>query len=237
MKKLPVLLTIAALSAVLVMTAHYSVPAHDGTGYWVWRASDLELVDSTDALLLYQGDYRSDDNATFVKRGVDPFPLPGRSEVGLLVRLYDIGDAESLAGQITYLAQQWQNHHVEINEIQLDYDCPSAQLPEYKKFIDQTRSHLDSRGVSVPLSITGLLTWHTEDSTALDHLAESVTYIAFQLYDTHEPVPNLDAYLAPFKHYEYAYKIGISTSETFNRLEYPRNDNYQGNLVFLNVPR
>ncbi len=237
MKKLSVVLSLAAVSALLIMAFRYPAPGHKETSYWVWRGSDMELVDSTDTLLLYQGDYRSDHNPPFTKRGIAPSPLPGRMETGLLVRLYDIGDSGLVADHVTYLVQQWRNHRVEISEIQLDYDCPSGRLPEYKQFIDEIRSRLDSQGVSTPLSITGLLTWHTDDSTALDQLAKSVSYIAFQLYDTHDPVENLDAYLVSFKHYKHAYKIGVSTSEKFDGLEYPRNENYQGNLVFLNVPQ
>jgi len=235
MQKLLVLIALATFSTVLAVSVLNLEPGPDAPGYWIWRGSDLELIDSSDALMLYQGDYHSDGDVPFLKRGVDPFPLPGHSEIGVLVRLYDIDDADLLADQVSYLVRQWENHDVDINEIQLDYDCPSGQLTEYKLFVDRTRARLDAVGLNIPLSITGLLTWHTDESTALASLAESVTYIAFQLYDSYEPLPNLEAYLVPFEHYQHAYKIGISTSDKFNRLEPPRNDNYQGNLIFLNV--
>ena len=180
MRRALVLVAVTALSVALAADSRYVPQDHDDTAYWVWRWSDLTLVDSTDALLLYQGDFQANgEPALFVKRGVDPFALPGRSETGLLVRLHDIEDAESFADQVIYLVRQWQNRRVEIVEIQLDYDCPSDRLLEYKRFVDRTRSVLDQQDVTVPLSITGLLTWLTDDSQALDRLAESVSYMLY----------------------------------------------------------
>ena len=238
MSKALILLAMTTLSVALAAGSRFLPQDLDETAYWVWRWSDLELVDSDDALLLYQGDFQSTgDSPNFVKRGVDPFPLPGRSETGLLVRLYDIGDAEAFADQVTYLVRQWQLHDVDISEIQLDYDCPSSRLPDYKRFVDAAKSKIEKRGINISLSATGLLTWLNDDSKALDNLAASLSYIAFQLYDTHDPLPNLDAYFVSLELYTYPYKIGISTSDKFDRMEYPRSDDYQGNLVFLNVAR
>ena len=232
------LLAATAVSAAFAASSHFLSTSEDNPAFWVWRWSDLALVEPGDALLLYQGDFHSiGERPQFVKRGVDPFTLPGRTETGLLVRLYDIADAGAFADQVAYLVWQWQDREVEISEIQLDYDCPSNRLPEYKQFIDQARSEFVRQGLDIPLSITGLLTWHMDDSQALERLAESVEYIAFQLYDTHEPLANVDSYFPSLRQYQRPYKIGISTSDKFDRMEYPQNDNYLGTLVFLNVPR
>ena len=238
MKSLRALVVMTALAAVLVAGSRLISSDQAELGYWVWRWSDLELVDSTDTLLLYQGDFHSSgENPVFLKRGVDPFELPERSEVGLVVRLYDIEDAAAFADQVIYLVREWQNRKVTIVDIQLDYDSPSSRLLEYRQFINRTRSQLDREKIYTPLSITGLLTWHRDNPQALELLAESVAYIAFQLYDDHDPVADVDRYLASLRHFDHPYKIGISTSKKFDRMEFPGNENYQGNLVFLNVPQ
>lgn len=230
------LLAVTAVTVAFAAGARYQPTTEDDPAYWVWRWSDLALVEPGSTLLLYQGDFHSNgERPLFVKHGVDPFALPGRDEIGLLIRLYDIADADAFAEQAAYLVRQWQHRAVEITEIQLDYDCPSNRLDDYNHFIAQVRAALDRNGINTALSITGLLTWNTDDSTALDGLAESVTYIAFQLYDRHEPLANVDAYFASLSQFKHPYKVGISTSDKFDRMEYPQNDNYLGKLVFLNV--
>ena len=236
MKTKSFLIAVATLLATQLLVSCNSKPDQENVGYWVWRSSDLGLVDSQVPLLLYQGDFHSKvEDPLFVKRGVAPFQFPKRREIGILIRLYEIEDAKALVDQVIYVVREWQRHQIEVTEIQLDYDSPSSRLLEYKHFIDQTRAQLDRENMDVPLSITGLVTWLNDDPQSLSLLAESVTYIAFQLYDTHDPIADFDAYTNSLKHFDYPYKIGISTSDKFNGMEYPKNENHRGVLVFLNV--
>lgn len=208
----------------------------DSIDYWVWRWTDLELVDKNSPLFLYQGDYLlPQQGSEFVKRGVEPSELLGYSEIAVLIRLYDIKDAPNLAGHIEYLRGQWQTRGVSVVEWQLDYDSPSGSLLEYADFVHELNSLLEKSGNSVPLSITGLLTWLTDNPEELAILSESTEYITYQLYSRFDPLPNVKDYFPAIKRLQYPYKIGVTTSEKFNGLSYPKNENYHGKFVFLNL--
>jgi hypothetical protein len=230
------LIGVAILSATVVPASRNQTAGQFETAYWIWRWSDLSLVEPHDPLLLYQGDYHSTfGNSSFLKRGVNPARLAGRTEIAVLIRLYDIADAHILADQVAYLIEEWQRNGVTVTEIQFDYDSPSSQLLEYGRFVRAARSALDEAHVTVPLSITGLLTWLNDDPRSLEQLAGSASYVVYQLYDTYDPVADVGAYLPSLAHLAHPYKIGITTSKKFEHLEYPLNEYDLGRLVFLNI--
>jgi hypothetical protein len=170
-----------------------------------------------------------------VKRGVAPIDLGSSSEVGALVRLYEIDEPAELATQIVYLRDQWAEYQVEFSEIQLDFDCPSSRLLEYAQFIAELRPQLENLNIDLPISTTGLLTWLEDNPEGAEALGASVEYVAYQLYTNFDPLPNLKNYYPLIENIEYSYKIGISTSHGFDNITYPKNENYYGQLIFLNV--
>ena len=205
--------------------------------YWVWKWSDLERIDPAAPVLLYQGNYLAPGEAAFEKRGGGPFSVEMRSEVGILVRAYEIDDPEYFVTQLAYLVDQWRSYQVQVTEIQIDYDSPSRGLTEYQRFIDRVKVLMEREGLHATISITGLLTWIRDDLPALERLAESADYIVFQLYDVFDPIDGLESYRPSLEQFAWPYKIGITTSNKFEDLEIPGNENYRGVLVFLNVSR
>ena len=203
--------------------------------FWVWKASDMEWVSQGASIYLYQGDYGlHPGKPMFIKRGVSPSSKLANQTQVLLVRLYQREAPNSLATQLVYLVNQWKAKGADIREIQLDHDCPSIQLAEYAKFISALKKHLKEKNKSIKISVTGLVTWLADNPSGLSELADSTTYVHFQLYSDFHPLPQLDQYLQRLKQYNFPYKLGITTSAAFQYMEFVPNEKYQGTTIFLN---
>lgn len=205
--------------------------------YWLWKESDLRFVSAGDQLYLYQGDYLLEGSSRdFVKRGVSPSARFKQHSLILLVRLYRIEDVERLVFHLRYLLSEWKLKGVEIKEIQLDYDCASAHLADYSSFLKQLAATLNNNGQgdAVMLSVTGLVTWLTDNPAALADVSRNVSYIHFQLYNNFFPLPNIANYLHHIGNYKHPYKLGITMAKPFQTLELSLNEYYQGTTIFLN---
>ena len=208
--------------------------------YWVWRPSDLEIVDMAKHLIIYQGDFMHVDGSyIFNKRNVQPHASCCTGDVSLLVRVYNLPKNESefifLVNQIEYLIKQWEKQGVDIEGIQIDHDSPASRLAGYADFLGAlTKLYSNSY-----LSITGLSSWLTDNEKELERIAESVDYIAFQLYQKYNPIKDYKRYLYILdNNYDYNYKLGITRSLGFNALHVPsdatKKRKFQGLVVFLN---
>jgi len=223
------------LLSIFIITFLFQSHKHKPAAYWVWRPSDMNFIGEHNELIFYQGDFLlKGQNGQFIKRGLSPFPLGSKKNIGILIRVYKINNPEALATEINYLRSQWLSVGVFIKTIQLDYDSPSNQLLNYKNFIDKVKKNL-TKSELIKLSITGLLSWITDSPNDLTQLSGSVNYIAYQLYDTFEPLPNTESYLSHLNKLKHSYKIGISTSEKFSQIGYPKNEHFQGEIIFLNI--
>lgn len=201
--------------------------------FWVWKASDLELVPEQAQAYFYQGDYLLSEQTVFIKRGVSPSKQYLAYQPILLVRVYAIDNPQMLSKQLLYLVEQWQHQGVEIDEIQLDYDSPSSQLVEYRDFLRQLKINLKVNS-NITISITGLLTWLADNPKDLRALAQEIKYIHFQFYDRYKPLEQALKFSRLLKDFDAPFKVGITLAEEFNYFEIPRNDFYQGTTIFLN---
>lgn len=196
----------------------------------------MELIPENSSVYLYQGDYLlPDQRYDFVKRGIDPTQLHGYSDIGVLIRLYGLEDPAALADHIFYLLGQWQLSGTDIVKVQLDHDSPSNNLLGYAQFVQELKTRLDQYQEPISLSTTGLVTWLKDNPEDLEALAKSTDYIAFQLYSQFHPFDTVEDYFPAIGDIQYPYRIGVTTSDQFTNLTYPKNENYHGKFVFLNV--
>lgn len=229
-----------ALCLLFAVACIYFFNSNEGAktkSYWLWKESDLRFVSAADQLYLYQGDYLLEGNSRdFVKRGVSPSVRFKPHNPVLLVRLYRIDDVERLAFHLGYLLSEWKLKGVEIKEVQLDYDCASAHLANYSSFLKKLAATLNNnrQGGAVKLSVTGLVTWLTDNPDGLADVSGNVSYIHFQLYNNFLPLPNIANYLHHIGNYKHPYKLGITMAEPFQTLELSLNEYYQGTTIFLN---
>jgi hypothetical protein len=197
---------------------------------WIWRQSDLSFADQCQEWILYQGDFYDDGEPKFIKRGVQLSNLYGREPV-LLFRLYGQVETSYLAEQIEYAIDQWQKYSVYVNKVQLDFDSPSSALLKYAAMVHKLKQRLPR----VMLSVTGLVTWYEDNPAGVAALAKEVEYIAFQLYQDHEPLVGVRQRAKKLADFPYAYKLGITTHESFSGLQLASGENHKGTILFLNV--
>ncbi|HED32655.1 MAG TPA: DUF3142 domain-containing protein [Gammaproteobacteria bacterium] len=201
--------------------------------YWLWKLSDLKYVPAKAHLLIYQGDYRlPGPHSVFVPRGPSPGNLFKRHNVSILIRVYSLSDPDILAHSIQAIVEEWNFYGIPVTEIQIDYDSPSFKLTQYAEFLKQLRraTVFDNTG----LSITGLVTWLSDNFNGTKKLAVHVDYIAYQLYNKYHPLADIELYYPSIYAIDYPYKTGITTSERFNNRELPINGFYKGSITFLN---
>ena len=94
-------------------------------------------------------------------------------------------EAELMAG-IAATLQTWRDHGVQAAGIEIDYDCGTARLAAYARFLRALRPALDK---TARLSITALPTWL--GSADLDDLLASSDEAVLQLHAVMNPVEGL----------------------------------------------
>lgn len=210
--------------------------AAESPAYWVWRTSDLALVPKHAVVYVYQGNYGQ--QATWVSRG----PKPGKEfsayKVIPLIRVYELKDPAILAREISAVVDQWVFLGIAIDEVQLDYDSPSAGLKNYARFLAELQRELKKPEYpfSFRISVTGLVTWLGDNPQDLALLSRQASYIHYQLYNEYDPLRRVNEYLPQLAKVRHPYKLGITTSPHFAALELPHNEHYLGTAVFLNRP-
>jgi hypothetical protein len=213
--------------------------------YWVWRTSDMTFVKATSTLYVYQGDYafhntkyNSRHPYLFTQRGVQPSSSYDDHTVIPLVRIYELKEPATLAKAISKVIDQWLFHKIKIEEIQLDYDSPSAGLHDYAKFLAELKKELNKPEYpfTFRISVTGLVTWLADNPQDLELLTKQSSYIHYQLYNNFEPLEHIQPYLEKLEKVKHPHKLGITRSPLFTSMELPKNEYYLGTAIFLNRP-
>ena len=143
----------------------------DADGYRVWQFTDLNRVSETEHLVIYQGEFHGlGEQARFEKKGVRPHAFKDNASVTLLVRAYQLPDADYFIHQTHYLIQSWQKAGVRVKGLQIDYDSPSAKLQQYRRFLSTISSQFDRAFIS----ITGLSSWLSDNLTELNRFSATL---------------------------------------------------------------
>jgi hypothetical protein len=194
------------------------------TGFWLWPGSYVEAAAARahpfDVLYVQIGRIDS-----YYKNSVSwrwPLQMPPAAEYWALWR-YD-GQARPTEAQIAVIASDFHKRQAEaatqgngVVGIQLDYDCPTADLPEYASFLGKVRKALPE---GTRISITALLDWFRPSTRVGDVLVNTSEFVP-QFYDVApssriemrgiaEPID--PARWGPvFNSFGVPYRVGIST--------------------------
>ncbi|MEQ5844068.1 DUF3142 domain-containing protein [Paraburkholderia acidicola] len=102
--------------------------------------------------------------------------------------LSNLDDAASIA-HIATLLDAWQREGIAVAGVEIDYDCATARLAGYQRFLGALRERLAVTSPGMRLSITALPTWL--DSPALDSLLAQADEAVLQVHAVMNPVRGL----------------------------------------------
>lgn len=206
--------------------------SQQNTQHWVWQQRDLAFAESSDGLVIMQGEYQTaGEQVLFTKKGLTPYKVAQPIPVRLLIRAYQLPPIDEMIKQIEYLRYHWQLAGTAIAGVQLDYDSPAAKLAQYRHYISQLSQHF---GVDY-ISITGLSSWLADNIDELNQFAGVIDYVAIQFYQRYQPVPQAAQLSRRLSQLKLPFKIGITTAPRFKQLSFARNRYYRGKLIFTNV--
>jgi hypothetical protein len=224
------LLILGLLSASL---GGWSNNRSDSEAYWIWAGLIAQDAPPNSDLYVFQGRvWIGRDTVRFEHLGLYPHPIKCR-KLFLVYRLEGaLPGAEGVVDLFTRGAAQWQRHHISITGLQLDYDCPTARLADYGRFLTELKKRLP-RGCT--LSITGLCDWVTSgDDEAIRSIASSADEVAFQLYQGRDLLPDIEGYVSELAAYPGPFRVGLVAGPvppSVSRLK--SNYYYRGIIYFL----
>jgi hypothetical protein len=235
---------LALLGTTLLFSAcHTRSPGEWSIGYWIWGEwsggghqsaapdSPVDLiVFNMGELELMRRDYSgkaTGEPPAYRFNGINPNDLPAAKRYGAVVRLnaapFKKKDAVTpVLKRFKRLQYQFQEIHRPLNEIQLDFDCPTALLPRYADWLGQWRRQLPA---GTRLTITALLDWFNPGA-AIGQVLSKVDGFVPQFYDV-----DIEDYLKRpkiahfpdhlkwgpiFERFKVPYQIGLSS---FGRIQ------------------
>jgi uncharacterized protein DUF3142 len=226
-------LLIALLALLSVVISLVCFVNDSKSSYWIWGWDDLDYISSDSFLIVYQGDYLLPGESNhFVYRGISATESLKNHRISLLIRVYSIKKPGDIIEIIKAIISKWEHKGVEVSGIQLDYDSPSSGLHEYANFVSVLHEY--TRVQNIELSVTGLVTWLLDNNDGTKELSRHIEYIVYQLYNNYHPLDNIEKYFSSIQSINYPYMIGITTSEKFHNIGFPKNALYKGKIVFLN---
>ena len=206
---------------------HSVASASSSLEYWIWRNSDMKLVNEHSRLIIYQGNLN--ERWEFEPLGVQPINIP-QSNIGIVLRLYSLGDPGQVSQLFKSIADDWARFGIVVDEFQIDYDSASYNLSEYASWLKSLSGLVD-----VELSATGLSTYLWDNPTGLVQVSHSVSYIAMQLYQGRKPHANHRRIVDELNYLKLPYKLGITTDEEFEEKPSLCKRHCLSTIVFLNI--
>jgi hypothetical protein len=229
------------LSILLFSACHARSPQVWSVGYWIWGQSSEynplaeEPKLPVDLIVFDMGELGGNDYSRRQKKeqpfytfkSVNPTELPAAKRYAAVVRLnaapFDKKDAVTpVLKRFKRLQYQFQEIHRPFDEIQLDFDCPTASLPQYADWLEQWRRQLPA---GTRLTITALLDWFNP-GTAIGKVISKVDGFVPQFYDVdsedYQKIPKIahppdHAKWGPaFEKFKVPYQIGLSA---FGRIQ------------------
>jgi hypothetical protein len=185
----------AALAAFLLISAsHPRAQREWSVGYWIWgdwngdgkphSPVDLIVFDMGELGHLYDDTGKTKEEPHYRFRSIEPEKLPAAKRYAAVVRLntdpFDKKDAVTpVINKFKKLQNQFRGLNRPFNEIQLDFDCPTASLPRYADWLGQWRRQMPD---GTRLTITALLDWFNS-GTAIGQVLSNVDGFVPQFYD------------------------------------------------------
>jgi hypothetical protein len=234
------------------------VPATDkwGVGYWIWGTWEDEKYRHSDShapvdlIVFDMGDLsmcrfgvRCKDTPSFYQfRSVEPAKLPEAKRYAAVVRMNESPFTKTNATvpvlkRYVRLQYRFQESQRILNELQIDFDCPTASLAQYADWLKQWRHQLPA---GTRLTITALLDWF-KPGTDIQKVLALVDGFVPQFYDVdagnYQRIPQIAHFpdhkkWGPiFEQFKVPYQIGLST---FGRVQIIGNSYYFSQETPLN---
>jgi hypothetical protein len=210
-------------------------------GYWTWgewnqhespSAQPVDLVAVDIGQLGCSAHFHKGEmiegEPSYDFESIEPNDLPAAKRYVAVVRMnvnpFDKKDAVTpVIKRFKRLHYRFQEIHRQLDEIQLDFDCPTASLSKYAGWLEQWRRQLPP---GTRLTITALLDWFNE-GTAIGQVLSKVDGYVPQFYDVDvhndDKAPKI-AYFPDhvkwgpiFERFKVPYQIGLST---FGRIQF-----------------
>ena len=226
-------------------------------GYWIWgewsgddyqRSAPNPPVDliAFDMGELGQPTYgaRRTENPSFYRfRSIEPANLPAARRYAAVVRIniapFSKPDAVTpVLKRYKRLQYRFQESHRTFNEIQIDFDCPTASLSQYADWLKQWRRQLPN---GTRLTITALLDWFNP-GTDIGKVLSNVDSFIPQFYDVDtEDYRKMPKIAHPpdhlrwgrlFEQFKVPYQIGLSS---FGRVQFAEKTWYFSHETPLNL--
>lgn len=178
------------------------------TAYWLWAGLTAKDAPPNSELYVFQGTLTTHgDSVSYERLGLYPHPLKC-SKLYLVYRLENsLPACSSLLAVFDSRVKHWQRHKVPVRGLQLDFDSPTAKLPEYARFLEDLRAKLPAE---YALSVTGLGDWASSGSPeAMKRIAASTDEIVFQLYQGRQPLPEIEKLAGELFQYPHPFRVGL----------------------------
>jgi hypothetical protein len=213
--------------ALLSCTHNNPSPREWSTGYWMWGAWEEE--DSAPASSRQPVDLIAFNmgepgyQVSYLFHTIEPGNLPAARRYIAVIRTHmDPFTRPKLAPaaikRFQRLQYRFREAHRELNEIQLDFDCPTNSLPQYADWLEQWRRELPQ---GTRLTVTALLDWF-RPGTEIGRVLSKVDGFVPQFYDVETAensriMPKISyppdhAKWGPiFERFNIPYRIGLSS--------------------------
>jgi hypothetical protein len=194
----------------LLLTPSMSVEAK--SGLWVWSGQLPRTLEGVDTLYMLQGHFWNERGYRYEFQGPPPQELSKKGiSLVLTYRLQFKIPPEMVASRYRAHARAWRRQGAVVKGIQIDYDSPTAKLPNYSLWIARLRHSLESEA---EVSVTGLGDWLVSASPKdLLSLAQRTDFIAFMMYHGRHSLDPVAPYLAALRDKQITFKLGLLTSQ------------------------
>ena len=225
-----------ALAALTIFTFHAYPTRPIPAAYWLWAGIVAADAPANSDLYIYQGLIKTTSSQSHYKRvGLYPHPLQAKA-IYLSYRLEgDLPEPEIVTHNFLQSVTEWQRHKLTITGLQVDFDSATSKLLQYGDFLTQLRDALPPQ---YKLSITGLGDWAVYGQRdAVSHITTTVDEVVYQLYQDHDPLPNMQRYIQALSRYKLPFRIGLLASDMQNNDAYlhtlSANSNFNGVIYFI----
>lgn len=181
-----------ALSCLVAGCDRAAAPLANDAYIWqrTWSAPVVEALDQSRGLVrtwrVLAGETSAGGREIAARPDLDALAA-ARAPVVMVLRIdgrAEALDAAATAARLAPAIARWRAAGVTLAGVEIDYDCPTSQLPAYTRFLAALRPTLD-----LPLSITALPTWL--GSPQLDALLAEPDESVLQVHAVLDPARGL----------------------------------------------
>lgn len=203
-------------------------------GRWVWAGQSPDARRSSEQLYVYQGIFRAEGLPRYEFRGPKPRLMKGdKTPIVLTYRLQALVPPGMVEARYRAHAQAWRRRGSNVAGLQIDYDCPTARLPEYARWLEALGRQIEG---GAELSITGLGDWLVSaQPNHLKNLSQQAAFIAFMMYHGRKALDPIEPFAVALARANFPFKLGLFQNQSsWPQLRKVRDaPGYRGDIFFV----